>query len=178
MANISYKYRLELFDPENAKSVPEGSSGSSFLSWKDIKMPVSITDGVVHYWADGWDTIRGVKLTDVKSIIRQTFCDEALIIEEAIWENKIAYKFRLDLIDSSNDMFVPEGKDHPEGTAGDFISWKDIKLPVKIENSVLRYWADGWDTVRGVMLSNVKCIMRQTFFGEELVIEEPIWNNN
>lgn len=52
MANISYKYRLELFDPEKAKSIPEGSSGSSFLSWKDIKIPVSIIDGVVHYWAD------------------------------------------------------------------------------------------------------------------------------
>ena len=186
MAVITYKYRLELVDPSTAQSVqdggnePDGVTGDEFVSWKDIKLPVTIDHGIMRYWADGWETIRGVKLTDVKYVIRQTFCDGVLVIEEPIWEHKITYKYRFDLKDSSNGMFVPEDKEEPEGPdgdSGDFVSWKDIYLPVTINKEVIRYWADGWDTVRGVMLNNVNSIIRQTYCDGQVVIEEPVWNN-
>lgn len=178
MAIITYKYRLELVDVNNTPSYPEGLIGESFTSWKDIKLPIKVEDGIFHYWAEGWDSVRGVKVSDVKCVLRQTYCDGVLVIEEPIWEKRISYKYRFDLIDASNSMFVPEGKTEPDGNPNsNFYSWKNIKLPVTIKDGVIRYWADGWDTVRGVMLNNVKAIIRQTYCENTFVIEEPIWKN-
>ena len=93
MAKIEHKYRLDLVDTSiksfytGIDEIDKEERDKCFLSWRNVKLPITIKDGIVHYWAEGWQKIRGTRLNNLKSITRLTDCNGELIVEEIIWEN-------------------------------------------------------------------------------------------